>query len=704
MPTQDSFVLKVPLDHRELTDLTRSDRVKVVARASDGSTSSTTVTVGGRDASEAELTFKDNPGRLKVALGPAEADDNQILDADTLAISVPARMWEDLSKLTVAPIKIGLFHWGWWKRWCRTITIKGRLVCPDGRGVPGATICVDDIDRWFVWTSRDQIACTTTEPDGSFSMTFRWCCGLYPWWWWFRVRPWKLDDELAAHVVKVLDQNPEIRLATPTSQPSLSAFAPLLDRNDLGLAAAASQSLSELDPALLDKVRERLVASLPVSDELERLAIWPWTPWSPWRDCRPDLVFRAVQDCGQGPVTVLYEGVNQTRWDVPDELEVTLVANSEACCLPRPPEEDCLILDSACSHGMHHVAGNQGAPAGTPADVAGYLVTVVDGVDQSLDIPFGGTVPIYQNPSDLIGIDYYAFEHSVDDGVTWLPLPMGAATAFSRYWQLFPGPSVGGESFAPVPVGAYQVFETRRHFEDTHYGDWAPGGSRYWMSTNYELLLNLDSTTLSDGRHQLRVVQFTKTGPEEFKGPEPVLGCDKETQANCVLVIDNRTITPLGHDPSHNCGGGVHLCTVEPDTHIRSVMVNGVEVGPCDTIGREPGSTTEIEFEVTDPDGHLGWFTLTSHYGNSSVVDLLASGTLTCISGGPDASSYADALAGGATRPKWDGGVFRLKIATERAFPVPCCYLLRLEASKRTLEDCTQWVRNASEMTLGIGV
>lgn len=34
---------------------------------------------------------------------------------------------------------------------------------------------------------------------------------------------------------------------------------------------------------------------------------------------------------------------------------------------------------------------------------------------------------------------------------------------------------------------------------------------------------------------------------------------------------------------------------------------------------------TEIEFEVTDPDGHLGWFTLTSHYGTSGLVDLLVS-------------------------------------------------------------------------------
>ncbi|NMD45566.1 MAG: hypothetical protein GYA85_02195, partial [Propionibacterium sp.] len=64
MATRDPFVLKVPLDHRELTGLARDDKVKVVARAADGSTSSTTVTVGGREASEAELTFRTNPGRL----------------------------------------------------------------------------------------------------------------------------------------------------------------------------------------------------------------------------------------------------------------------------------------------------------------------------------------------------------------------------------------------------------------------------------------------------------------------------------------------------------------------------------------------------------------------------------------------------------------------------------------------------------------
>lgn len=37
------------------------------------------------------------------------------------------------------------------------------------------------------------------------------------------------------------------------------------------------------------------------------------------------------------------------------------------------------------------------------------------------------------------------------------------------------------------------------------------------------------------------------------------------------------------------------------------------------------------------------------------------------------------------------------------AFPVPCWFLLRLTARKRTAADCTAWVCNVSEMTSGIG-
>ena len=701
--TDSSYILNVPLDLSDIDDKASDDRLKVVAQAADESIVSTIVTVSEIAEAPVRLSFAAHPGTVRVAVGPAEADDRQLLAGETVRKVVPSRIWDDLNKVSLAPIKIGRWYWGWWKRWCRTITVEGRLICPDGRPVPGATVCAYDIDWWFIWSSKQQVGCTTTAADGSFTLTFTWCCGLYPWWWWFQTRPWILDTDLTRLVQRRMDRDLRIPLAPPTGQPSLSVFQPILARNG-GALGDKPMLLSDLDPEKVEAARAILVENLPESAELARLQVWPWAPWTPWRDCAPDLVFSATQDCGDGKVVVLNEGPTATRWDVPDQLSVTLVSNDQACCRPDGGDEDCLIVDEVCAHAMQHVAGNLGAPAAAPAAVTGYLITNTDGVDQELDIPFGGSVPVYQNPGDLVGVDYYALEHSTDGGATWLPLPAGASPSFTRRWMVFtPGFATGQESFAPIVVGAYEVYQTRRHFQDTHFGDWDPVGDRFWLSTNYNLLTPIDSTKLSDGVHHFRVVQFTETAPGEFKGPEPVLGCDRETQASFVLAIDNRVISPIGHDPAHNCGAGVHTCTAEPDTHILTVRVDGVEVGPCDTIRNSDGDV-EIDFLVTDPDGHLLSFELTSHFGTSGSVDLTAAGTVVSLSGGPDARTYAEALALGAARPFWKGGTFRLTIPAKVAFPVPCCYLLRLEAYKRTLESCVQNVRNVSEITLGIGV
>ena len=703
MPSRTPYTLSVPLDASAITHSEADGPVKVVARGADGSVASTVVDLRDRAEATAKLGFAADPGNVKIAVGPATATDDHILTADTLGAHVPGRLWIDTTSLTLTPIKIGPWYWGWWRRWCRTITVRGRLVCPDGGAVPGAVVTAYDIDSWFIWTSEQQVGTATTGPDGSFQMTFTWCCGYYPWWWWFRVRPWVLDPVLADHLHRTVELDRGERLGAPTANPSLSVLAPLLDGQD---RFSGRTDLASLDPKILDELRGQLVSRLPVVPELEKLQIWPWAPWTPWFDCTPDLIFKATQDCGRGEVQVYTETVTDTRWNVPDEFDVVLVATSAACCRPvDDPEDDCLIVDQVCSVGMHHVAGNHGAPV-APAAVTGYEVTTVDGVDEALDRPFGGTVPVSQNPSDLVGVDYYAFEHSTDGGATFNPVPAGTSAAFYRSWMLFPGPTTGSELFAPVVVGPYEVYETRRHFEDTHYGDWSPIGDRFWLSTNYNLLSPLASAQLADGVHHFRVVQFTQTAPGEFEGPEPVIGCDGETQAGFVLAIDNRSISPVGHDPAHNCGGGVHVCTVEPDTHILAVRVNGVEVGPCDTIMSRDG-LTEIEFLAEDPvDGHLGHFALTSHYGTSGLVDLLGApgATLVSLSGGPDASSYADALAGGATRPTWHGGRFVLTLRTGLAFPEPCCYLLRLEAYKRTRESCETHVRNVSEITLGVGI
>ncbi len=213
MPAR-TFELSVPLDLTEIADTARDDKLKVVARAADGTVTSSTVTIRG-DARTAKLTFPDHPGAVTVAVGPVAADDSQILDADTIGLHVPSRYWEDAAKVSLSPLKVGLWHWGWWKRWCRTITVTGRMVCPDGRPVPGATVTAYDIDSFFIWTSKQALGSQTTAADGTFTMTFTWCCGIYPWWWWFRVRPWMLDPRIAERVHEAAGKLGDVRFETP---------------------------------------------------------------------------------------------------------------------------------------------------------------------------------------------------------------------------------------------------------------------------------------------------------------------------------------------------------------------------------------------------------------------------------------------------------------------------------------------------------
>lgn len=336
--TEDRYVLTVPLDLSDIAEKNDDDRLKVVTQTADDTITSTVVTVGELDrAAGAQLPQPpgDGPGRARSGGGRRR----QVLDGDTVRTVVPARMWDDITKINLAPIKIGPWYWGWWKRWCRTITVEGRLVCPDGRPVPGAQVCAYDIDWWFIWSSKQQVGCTTTAADGTFTLTFTWCCGLYPWWWWFQTRPWILDDDLSDLVRRRLDSDLRVPFRAPTAQPSLSVFEAILAKHD-GMVGERGVPLAELDPEKVDAARKVLLDNLPSAPELEKLQIWPWAPWTPWRDCAPDLVFRAVQDCGEGRVVVLDEGPASTRWDVPDSLQVTLVANDQACCRPDDGKDD----------------------------------------------------------------------------------------------------------------------------------------------------------------------------------------------------------------------------------------------------------------------------------------------------------------------------------------------------------------------------
>ncbi len=703
---KSKFHLEIPLDASDVGELGPEDQqdLRVVVRDATGATRSAVVSLGKERRGSAGFDFETAPGGLSVHVGPASATDEELLQSQTLKVDVSGRLWAKRPQLTLQPIVIAPYWWFWWLRWCREFVIRGRVVCPDGDPVPGAEVCAFDVDWWFLWSSTQQVGCATTDVNGAFEIRFRWCCGWWPWWWWNQ-RVWALDEVLGERVQAALAVRPELEIGPVGHQPALTALAGLLKDEDI----ATDRPLEAADAARLESVRSRLVTKLPASDELTRLRVWPWWPWWPWWDCTPDIIFKVRQACEKGGLTtVVDETVWDTRWDISSPLDVTLVTNDEACCLPTHDPDDCFVVDAVCGVPLANVGGNAGAPA-TPVGFAYPGAVVAGTATYNGDRPFGGTVTISKNPGDMAGVDYIELERYDSGSATWVPLPMGAELGFAReYWDPGATPPTVFPDFPVLTLSGHRVWKTRERYEDESGVAWFPdaGWSRAWLSPNFSLLAYLDTTKFADGTYEFRAVGWQDDGSGGLTARQvmPVCGSDEENRF--VLTFDNRAITAIGHPASHNCGG-VHTCTLEPDTHISAVRIDGNLVEPCDT-ARASGPL-EIDFQVTDPDGHLAVYSLIATWGLNQSTNLLTLGTVTALSPATQVGpTYGEALAEvGGVAPIWKGGSYRLTILdAATAFTEPCCYQLELRAWKRTIVSCDGGYAhdNLTEYSLGVGI
>jgi hypothetical protein len=720
METNESskgFTLRIPLDASGIEGLTPDQPVKVVLKKRDGTTEETSVRFNKQGKGTANFSFTDHPGRLHMAIGPADASAEELLALQTLRRDLPTKLWAGRKELALAPLRIPPYYWYWWWRWCRTFTIRGQVLCPNGDPVPGATVCAYDVDWWFFWTSRQLVGCDTTDANGTFEITFRWCCGWWPWWWWHH-RIWAIDPWLVKQISPVLQRTPGLQLARAGNQPSLSVFDNILGKD----TAAARQALMAADVGRLERLRDRLLPKLPPAAELEALHIWPWWPWRPWWDCTPDIIFQVTQDCLAPGTVIVDEGAGDTRWNIPNPLDVTLVANDQACCrpiCPDPPceDEDCLVLTRVCWAPITSIGGNPGAPL----DPAGYLnpgATIPGTIDYSGDRPFAGNVWVEKNFGDTLSVDYYEVKCSDDGGLTWNALPAGALVNFYRLWmEMVPGFPTGHQLFQWQEIDGHTVVESREHFED-HGGLGGWGASRFWL-THRDVVFVLDSARFTDGTYHFHVIGWHEAldGTLTQVGAGPLPLCGMETPNDLVLTFDNRLNPDPAHptSPTHPCGAGtVHLCVTEPDTDFISVKIGGTEVGPCDVVDRVLDQTLEIEFLAHDPDGHLAAYDLKATYGENLAVNLLDRPSSTLETVPPAAPgvqvgpTYGQALdvAQGAVAPHWRGGRYKLTVSVGEAFPVPCCYQLELRAWKRTVVTCEDeydhW--NLSQYTIGVGV
>ena len=730
------FKLTVPIDASAIPDVEKGHPLKVVARDAKGRAVSQVVALQNGKGS-ATFSFDEKPAGLRVFVGPRDAADDEMERLQTLSAAVAPRLVQRNDELSLAAIQITPFFWNWWRRWCRTFTIHGRVVCPDGSPVPGAKVCAYDVDFFWWWRNTQQIGCAVTDANGAFSITFRWCCGWWPWWWW-SLRSWELDLDLYRTIVEKLPPELKVRripipeaapdpkfldslmsvatrrraVATPIARGVLSQLLPRLDLfADAPAPKTVEVGRQQLDLGKLESARASLVATLPKIAEADALRIWPWWPWNPWFDCEPDVIFKVTQDCVERGTVIVDELPAQTRWNMDTTKAVTLIANDRACCIPRDDDagENCLVITHVCHIAAREIAGNIGAPAAPQ----GYAVPG--------DRPFGGLVPVYGTTSTMDDIDYYQVETAfLDESVTppvwgaWTPVPEAAALPIARsYLDFGTTPFTwAGPVFEASEIDGRIVYETIQHYQETHPpANWGnPSGGRMWVGRSRDLLINwlTDTTRWNDGLYRLRVKGFRLVGATLQEQPLNI--CNDDEPSELVVRIDNRLDPDPSHDtgPGHPCGDGtVHLCVTEPDTDIVSVRVlpGNRPLLPCEQETVSNTEQVEIIFFAHDPNGHLGGFDLHAFHSENEMIDLFAGPfTLSAAPGEGDIPTGFPATQRAyvpVADAKWSGGMYRVVVPAS-VFPRTCCYTLRLHARKRTIVSCHGAHENVSQYSFMI--
>ena len=723
MAGHGNYRLEVPLDASSVKDFKPDRAIKVVGFDAKGRASEHVVKFDERGKASATLSFDERPGQLQVVIGPENATTEQMRGLQTISVNVSGRSWGDKKEFRINPIIISSYYWWWWWRWCRSFRITGRVVCGNGNPVPGAQVCAYDVDWWWWWWSNQQVGCAVTDLNGAFEIDFTWCCGWWPWWWW-RYRTWLLEPILAERISRLLREELKLtKLPPPGPQPDPVIFQTLLGEpmpagfrssaatsklqrsRAAGSARPLQMAKPSIDPGSLESLRLQLGAKLPPVGEFARLRLWPWWPWWPWWDCTPDIIFKVTQDCrGQNQV-IVNENIWNARWDIPTDLNVTLVANDSACCVTGNTcldEGTCGFISDICEDNLDFIGGNPGMSSG--ASQIGYLYPGV--ASSSGDRPYSGTIPI----RGCVGteVDYYEFLISTDTNPdptkkAWSSLPVPAAGGVSRsYWDN------GIKKWIPVNFSFTEISDgTINHNVIESVSHWeANNGTQLWDYFTLDILMELITDfVLPDGTYYLSMRGYTRSGYSGNLGnAQQLTVCGSQDLVMIAITIDNHLVTAGPTDLNgHPCAGTVHVCTTEPDTEVHAVSIlhnNGTstDVGACGNVTINDTDLLQIDFAAYDPDPnpHLAYYTLELHYDINLVTNLLNSGLPSwslAPSGavlwapaaaqvGPD---YGDALAQGAGSPFWAGGGIRLTVKAKAVFPYTCCYELRLIAHKRTI-------------------
>ncbi len=622
-----------------------------------------------------------------------------------------------------------------WLGFCRTYTLRGRVVCRRwiwdpieqmfvacDAPVRGALVKAFDADCFWWWCRRDQVGSDFTDINGYFEIKFTWCC-----WWWrpWLLKTWQLDPALVGRIRELLSQVPlDIPIPQPDPVPDLSIFERLVASTNVALPQPiAADPTPEPATELITEtgfvqLGETLVRRLPKSPELEALRVWPWWPFF---DCKPDIVFEVTQDCGEGDQTIYSETNFQTRWNIDPVLNgVTLVANQNACCGPfccsDPPDEDCLVFQGVGCGGypIENIEQDLANP------LVGYAYPGTN------DRPFGGTISLLGVFGDASEVDFYKLQRRrISPSPTgWVELPDTEVGNFIRRHWLGVFPWLQNEVVKLDSVDGEKVLKTTNRYREEHpevdTGVDPINADRLtnWITASGSLVNGTPMAGLTDGVYELRVVGYRYDAANDKLVDQKVMALcpptgeevDPANHSTLRLRLDNRVVSSIS--------GSIHLNTSEPDCDFPDIcaIVKNEDptiplsqqkdncIDPCGFVRLSAGDTLTIHFEATDSDGHLEGYQLTAHWAESRTLNVLTAGTL---AGDPDSlygPRYANTfLSNQGTyraslpptnpehdRPFWYGGKFKVTVTVDdKVFETCCAYSLRLRVWKRTTNGCT---------------
>jgi hypothetical protein len=694
----------IPIDASQVPEKDRGQQKVKVAVREGGKTQSTLVSVAA-GKTEARLDVSAKQG-LEIAVGPATASDEDIFRLRTLTASVSPAQFGKEGSLTISPIVVTPIYWQWWWIWCREFTITGQVVCADGSPVPGAQVSALNVDFWWWWSSIFQVGSTAvTDSNGNFTITFRWCCGWWPWWWW-DLRCWRLDPLLVDKLYPVLQLHPELSVRPPSVKPTLDLVALKAKASRGGALVAPSIAGSQpVTPELISSSRAKLIGALPNVPEFANLNIWPWVEWFPWFDCSPNIIFQVTQNCNGAQNNVIVgENIFQARWDIPTNLNVTLTANQNACCISQgnpPPEGNCFLMTEVCNILVTQIGGNAGAVG--PVGFA---------YPNDRDRPFAESISLWGQFGTGAVADYYSIQYRPHGTVPWSPVPVAALQSFTRSYfdASLPCPACFAPPVTFAPTAG--VYESRDYYQTTNPGPgWGSPSGRSWMGDPDELAVISTDGFFTDGAYDFSVIAYPALGsggPDLTKGVM-LNGCGVEPDNDNIVVVqlNNRVASAIPES--------VHINTTQPNCGITAVRLGGTPVLPCGAQPLTPGTSLEIDFFVTDSAAFLDDYSLVVLYGSSSEINLLDPcevGTFSFINLGPGVSvgpDYSNAVGvplaaapitcippaspycpESAVRPIWGGGSMTLHIDNAaNVFPQTCCYLIQLVVWKRNIVNCS---------------